>query len=50
LRLKPDDAQTHFNLANTLSAMGKTDEAKQHYAEAARLDSEYARILREKGK
>ncbi len=42
IRLKPDDAVSHFYLGLSLSAQGKLDEAIAEYRAAIRLKPEYA--------
>jgi spermidine synthase len=45
LKLTPDSADTHNNLAYALSQQGKTREAMAHYEEAVRLKPDYAQAL-----
>ena len=42
IRLKPDDAEAHYNLGIALSGQGKLDEAIAEYREAIRLKPDYA--------
>ena len=42
IRLKPDDAEAHYNLGNALLIKGQTDEAISQYQEAIRLKPDYA--------
>lgn len=55
--LLPGDAQAHYNLGNTLKALGRLDEAGASYRRALRIKPDYARahsnlgaILYEKGR
>jgi Tfp pilus assembly protein PilF len=45
LRLKPDDADTHFFLAEILSPQNKAVEAVQHYREALRIRPDFPEAL-----
>lgn len=42
LRLKPDEAMTHFDYGNALKTQGKLDQAAREYREAVRLHPAYA--------
>ena len=42
LTLKPDYAEVHFNLGNTLNDQGKLDEAVASYRQALTLKPDYA--------
>ena len=42
VRLDPQDAPYHFNLANALKRVGRTDEAADHYRAALALDARNA--------
>ena len=44
LRLKPDNANAHYNLARILMDMGRPREAREHFQQALRLDPGDARI------
>jgi serine/threonine protein kinase/Flp pilus assembly protein TadD len=41
LRLKSDDAETHYNLGNDLKALGRLDEALAEFREAIRLQQDF---------
>jgi tetratricopeptide (TPR) repeat protein len=42
LQLKPNDAQSHYNLGNILLQNGRWDEAIEHYQHALQFDPDYA--------
>lgn len=42
LRLAPGRPELHYDLALALSAQGRQDEARVHYAEAVRLNPQLA--------
>jgi len=42
LRIKPDFAKAHYNLANALAEQGQIDEAIDHYLETIRIKPDYA--------
>lgn len=44
-QIRPDDAETHNNLAVVLDDLGKRDEAYQHYLEAIRLKPFYCEAI-----
>jgi tetratricopeptide (TPR) repeat protein len=41
-RIKPEDANAHYNLGVALSRQGRIEEAVQHYSEAVRIKPDYA--------
>jgi tetratricopeptide (TPR) repeat protein len=41
LRLKPEDAQAHNNLANVLMEQGRLEDAVSEYGEALRLNPDH---------
>lgn len=47
LALRPEHALAHFNLGRLLAQSGRGAEAESHFQEAARLDENIARALRE---
>jgi len=42
LRVDPNHAGAHYDLATALSSLGRTDEALAQYDEAVRLDAKFA--------
>jgi Tfp pilus assembly protein PilF len=46
MRLRPDAAEAHLNLAEALQAAGQTDEASDEYQRAIRLDPSLAQKSR----
>jgi spermidine synthase len=41
LRIKPDDAETHYSMANVLASQGRLDRAINHYRQALRIKPDF---------
>ena len=50
IALKPDFAEAHYNLGNTLEELGRLEEAEASYAQAIELKPDYAEAHSNLGK